>query len=108
MPFKELETGDDRPRCEKPQTAHTPRKVKAIKEKIRRKSKRSMWKMAKEMKICAISVRTIVKKDLRRYVSFKMKRQQLTDFQEEKRFKIFLNHLKSGTDAGEIFFRECR
>ena len=59
--YEKLGTSDDCPKSGQPQTACTPTKIKAIRERIRR----SPNEMARDLKIDKKTVRTIVKDDLK-------------------------------------------
>ena len=61
--FKELCTSEDHPRSGRPRTARTKKVIKAVREKVRRNSKRSARQMAKDMNVSVTSMRTIVKND---------------------------------------------
>ena len=103
--FQELGTMEDRDRSGRPQSARTPAKIKALRERIRRNPKRSLRKTAKDMNISHESVRTIVEQDLKMSPYKIRTRQLLTDLQKRKRkerAKILLNRLKGGTEKGEI------
>ena len=63
--YKKLETSDDQPRSRKPQTAHTPVKIKAIREWKRKNPKKRIRKMTRDIKINEKTVRTIVKENLK-------------------------------------------
>ena len=110
--FQELGTMEDRDRSGRPQSARTPAKIKALRERIqriRRNPKRSLRKTAKDMNISHESVRTIVEQDLKMSPYKIRTRQLLTDLQKRKRkerAKILLNRLKGGTEKGEIVFSD--
>ena len=107
--FQELGTMEDRDRSGQPQSACTPAKIKALRERIRRNPKRSLRKTAKDMNISHESVRTIVEQDLKMSPYKIRTRQLLTDLQKQKRkerAKILLNRLKGGTEKGEIVFSD--
>ena len=80
--FQELGTMEDRDRSGRPRSAHTPAKIKALRERIRRNPKRSLRKTAKDMNISHESVRTIVEQDLKMSPYKIRTRQLLTDLQK--------------------------
>ncbi len=63
--YEELGSLQDRPKTGRPRTADTAKNRKLIRERIKRKSQRSMRKMAKDLDISEGSVRNIVKKKLK-------------------------------------------
>lgn len=74
--FRELGGLEDRPRAGRPATADTPRNRNIIRNRIRRNSKRSKRKMARDLRIDEKSVRNIVKKKLKLH-SYKMQKAHL-------------------------------
>ncbi|CAD6196337.1 unnamed protein product [Caenorhabditis auriculariae] len=63
--YRRLGTSDDMQRRRRPVTVTTPEAVKAVREKIRRTSERSMRKMAKVYEMSRESMRTVVKDKLK-------------------------------------------
>ena len=53
----------DHPRTGRPRMAHTPKKIKAVRERIRRNPRRTIKGMAESLGISAYSMLSIVKKD---------------------------------------------
>ena len=83
--------------------------MKAVRERARRNPKRSMRKMARDLKMDPKSMRTIVKTDLMLSFLKLKKRQHLTVLQKRKRAEradLLLNLLKSGTQEGKIVFSD--
>lgn len=70
------ETGsiEDLPRSGAPRTARTKKRIKVIRERIRRNPKRSQRKLAKDLKISTRSVGRIIKNDLG-YKPYKLRKQ---------------------------------
>ena len=87
MRYEEPGTCNNWPRCRHPRTGRTHSKIKVIKERIRKKSKRSMRKMTKSLEIDEKSVRTIVKEDLKLSYLKMTSRQQLPALQKQKGWK---------------------
>ena len=107
--YLELGTSKDCPRCGRPQSAHTVKNTRAVKERIRRNSKQSMRGIAKEMKINEKSMRTIIKQDLKMSFYKIRKHQLLTNLQKQKRrerAQLLLNQLKGGMEVGKIIFSD--
>jgi len=85
--FRELGNLEDRPRSGRPTTADTPRNRNIIRNRIRRNSKRSKRKMARDLQIDEKSVRNIVKKKLKLH-SYKMQKAHLlTEKMKQDRLK---------------------
>ena len=107
--YKELDNAKDRPRSGRPISALTKENIKAVRERIRRNPKRSMRKMANQMKMDPKSMRTIVKTDLK-LSPFKLRKSQhLTVLQKKKRVdrsRLLLNLMKSGMREEEIVFSD--
>ena len=59
--YKELGNAKDCPRSGRPRSARTKENIKAVRERVRRNPKRSMRKMANQMKMDPKSMRTIIK-----------------------------------------------
>ena len=60
---KNWEITQDDPRTGQPRTAHTPKKIKAVRERIRRNPRRTIKGMAESLGISPYSMLFIVKKD---------------------------------------------
>lgn len=107
--YKELGNTKDRPKSGRPRSCRTKSNIKAVRERVRRDPKRSMRKMARDLKMDPKSMRTIVKTDLKLSPLKLKKRQHLTVLQKRKRAEragLLLNLLKSGTQKGEIVFSD--
>ena len=61
---KNWEITQDHPRTGRPRTARTPKKIKAVRERIRRNPQRTIKGMAESLGISPYSMLSIVKKDL--------------------------------------------
>ena len=62
---KELNTTEDRPQSGGSRTSCTPKIINAVRERIRRNSKRPMRKMPREIDVREKTMRNIVKTDLK-------------------------------------------
>ena len=60
---KNWEITQDHPRTGRPRTARTPKKIKAVRERIRRNQRRTIKGMAESLEISPYSMLSIVKKD---------------------------------------------
>ena len=60
---KNWEITQDHPRTDRPRTARTPKKIKVVRERIRRNLQRTIKGMAESLGICPYSMLSIVKKD---------------------------------------------
>ena len=60
---KNWEITQDHPRTGRPRTARTPKKIKAVRERIRRNPRRTIKRMAESLGISPYSMLSIVKKD---------------------------------------------
>ena len=60
---KNWEITQDHPRTDRPRTAHTSKKIKAVQERIRRNPQRTIKGMAESLEISLYSMLSIVKKD---------------------------------------------
>ena len=60
---KNWEITQDHPRTNRPRMAHTPKKIKTIRERIRRKPRRTIKGMAESLGISPYSMLSTVKKD---------------------------------------------
>ena len=60
---KNWEITQDHPRTGRPRTAHTPKKIKAVRERIRRNPQKTIKGMAESLGISPYSMFLIVKKD---------------------------------------------
>ena len=60
---KNWETTQDHPRTGRPRTARTPKKIKAVRKRIRRNPRRTIKGMAESLGIFPYSMLSIVKKD---------------------------------------------
>ena len=107
--YKKLGNAKDRPRSGCPRSALTKENIKAVQERIRRNPKRSMRKMANQMKMDPKSMRTIVKTNLK-LSPFKLRKSQhLTVLQKKKRVnrsRLLLNLMKSGMREEKIVFSD--
>ena len=81
--------------------------VKAVQERVRRNSKRSIQKLAKDMDVSNTTMRTTIKTDLQLSPYKLRKHQALTTLQKQKRLdraKILVRELKTGMAAAKIIF----
>ena len=76
---------------------------------MRKNPKKSISKLAKEIVVSSISMRTIIKTDLQLY-SYKLRKPRaLTTLQKQKRLeraKILLRELKTGTSTTAVIFSD--
>ena len=61
--IKSREITQDHPRTGRPRTARTPKKIKAVRERIRRNPRRTIKGMAESLRISPYSMLFIVKKN---------------------------------------------
>ena len=106
--FGERGDATDRPRSGRLRTARTKKRIKAVEEKIRRCPKRSIRKMAKELKIFERTMRKLVTDDLKKKSLKFRKKQSLSQAQKIKRVNrssLLLNELCHGM-AGEVVWSD--
>ena len=92
-------------------SCRTKSNIKAVREIVRRDSKRSIRKMTLDLKMDPKSIRTSVKTFLKLSPLKPKKRQHLTVLQQRKKAEragLLWNILKSGTQKGEIVFSDAK
>ena len=99
--YKELGNIKDRPKSGRPRSCRTKSNIKAIRESVSRDSKRSIRKMARDLKMDPKSMRTIVKTDLNISPLKLKKRPHLTVKDSWKSW----SSLEFGMQKDEIFFQ---
>lgn len=85
--YKQLGTYMDRPGKGRPRTVLTQQLKDTVKKKVKRNPKRSIRKMAKQLKISKTSMSRMVHEGLKGYPYKMRKRHGLTDVHKEKRLK---------------------
>ena len=95
----------DLPRTGRPKCIRTPKKIKAIRERVQRNPKRSMRKMASEVGIRKSSIHRLIHEDLKMKSQVLQKHQFLSDLQKKKRLercKILHDEIESGKSGENV------
>ena len=98
----------DLPRSGRPRTATTPKRIKAVGEKIRRNPKGSVRKMAADFTISKNSMRRIIQDHLKMKSLGIQKRHFMNDTHKRKQLKRsrnLISHMESGV-SGEIVWSD--
>ena len=108
--FQNSQEFSDKPRSGRPRSARSRKNIKAIKERIQRDPRRSMRKMARDLKIDERSVRNIVKKDLKLKPIKFQSAHVLTDAMKKQRLekcRSLLKRLRGGVHLNVLWSDEA-